>query len=146
MRAEIDRFLSSRAIAVVGVSSSRMKFGTVAYRTLKSKGYRVYGVNPVLGAIDGDTCYGGLSDLPDKVEAVFVAVKPEKLTDLVSELARMGVRRVWFQQGADYASLATQTSEAGIETVQEKCLLMYAEPVGGIHRLHRFLAKLFGRY
>ena len=140
MDQKVSQFISSKAIAVVGVSSSRMKFGTSVYRTLKKNGYRVFGVNPSLGSFDGDTCYASLSELPEPVEAVFVSVKPDKLDNLVNE-----VKRLWFQQGADYTKLAAQASEAGLDAVTGKCLLLYAEPVKGIHRIHRFFSELFGK-
>lgn len=146
MGVEINHFLQSESIAVLGVSSSKMKFGSMAYRALKEKGYKVYGINPSLESIDGDICYAGLSDLPQKVDAAFVAVKPDKVSSFVSEAARSGVKRVWFQQGGDYSVLAAQACEAGLEVVQNRCLLMYAEPVGGIHRVHRFFARVFGKY
>lgn len=146
MAVEINRFLAAKSVAVIGVSSSKMKFGSMAYRALKKKGYKVYGINPALESIDGDTCYSGLNELPENVEAAFVAVKPDKVASLVSEAARSGVKHVWFQQGGDYKALATQASEAGMDVVEDKCLLMYAEPVGGIHRIHRFFAKTFGKY
>ncbi len=145
MDQKISQFVSSEGIAVVGVSSSRMKFGTWAYRHLKNSGYRVFGINPSLGSCDGDTCYASLSELPEPVEAVFVSVKPDKLDNLVSEAVRNGVKRLWFQEGADYSKLAAQASEAGLDVVTDKCLLLYAEPVKGIHRVHRFFAKLFGK-
>ena len=87
-----------------------------------------------------------MNELPESVEAAFVAVKPDKVSSLVSEAARSGVKYVWFQQGANYRALAAQASEAGMDVVEDKCLLMYAEPVGGIHRIHRFFAKTFGKY
>lgn len=145
MGVEINRFLGSEAIAVIGVSSSKMKFGSMAYRALKKKGYKVYGINPALESIDGDTCYCGLSDVPARTEAVFVAVKPEKVSGLIAEATRLGVKRIWFQQGANYEALAAQASEAGLDVVKDRCLLMYAEPVAGIHRVHRFFAKVFGQ-
>jgi predicted CoA-binding protein len=145
MDQKINRFVNSGAIAVVGVSSSKMKFGTWAYRSLKKNGYRVFGVNPSLGSCEGDTCYASLSELPEPVEAVLVSVKPEKVGNLISEATRHGVKRLWFQEGADYSKLADQASEAGLEVVTDRCLLLYAEPVTGIHRVHRFFAKLFGK-
>ena len=146
MNEEIVSFLKSDAIAVVGVSKSRMKFGSLAYRTLKGKGYRVFPVNHSLAEHDGDRCFATLSELPEQVDAVVVTIRPEKAVSIVSEAARSGVRRMWFQQGADFASLAAQAREAGLEVVTDKCLLMYAEPVSGIHRVHRFFAKLLKQY
>ncbi len=146
MSEEIASFLNSSAIAVVGVSKSKMKFGSLAYRTLKGKGYRVFPVNHGLPAHDGDPCYATLSELPEQVDAVVVTIRPEKAVSIVGEAIRSGVKRMWFQQGADFSALASQAREAGLEVVTDKCLLMYAEPVAGIHRAHRFFAKILKQY
>ena len=146
MNEEIVSFFKSDAIAVVGVSKSRMKFGSLAYRTLKSNGFQVYPVNHGLAEHDGDPCFATLSELPEQVDAVVVTVRPEKAVSIVSDAIRTGVKRMWFQQGGDFSSLASQAREAGLEVVSDKCLLMYAEPVTGIHRVHRFFAKLLKQY
>jgi predicted CoA-binding protein len=146
MNENISQFLQSNAIAVIGVSGTRTKFGSLVYRALKRNGFKVYGVNPSLKSCDGDPCYERLSDVPESVDAVLVVVEPGKIKSLISEATRKGVRRIWFQQGIEASELARQASEVGIDTVQDKCLLLYAEPVKGIHRVHRFFAKVFGKY
>lgn len=142
----IREFLQSKSIAVIGVSATRTKFGSLVYRALKRNGFKVYGINPSLDSCDGDTCYSRLSDIPGPVDGILVVVRPERVKGLVSEAGRRGVTRIWFQQGPDHSKLADQASEAGMTVVSDKCVLMYAEPVAGIHRVHRFLAKLFGKY
>ncbi|MEW6412888.1 MAG: CoA-binding protein [Candidatus Zixiibacteriota bacterium] len=142
----IRSFLNARGIAVVGVSSSRIKFGTSVFRTLKKNKYSVYPVNPNLRTFDGDRCFGSLTDLRGKVDAAVVVVKPEKALDVVEQAEKAGVLKLWFQQGADFSLAASRAQRSGISVVRDKCILMYAEPVTGIHRFHRFLAKLFKKY
>lgn len=146
MREEVADFLNASAIAVVGVSSKKTKFGSVAYRALKSKNYRVFAVNPNLESIDGDICYRSLADLPGDVEAALVTVKPASADGLVEQARKAGIKKLWFQQGADFTALARQARAEGLAVVENRCILMYAEPVAGIHRVHRFFAKLFKRY
>jgi len=123
-----------------------MKFGSMAYRALKRNGYHVLAVNPNLDSIDGDTCYGSLPDLPGSAEAVLVTIKPASADSLLDHAKKAGIRKLWFQQGGDFTALAKQAREEGFVVVENKCILMYAEPVSGIHRIHRFFAKLFNRY
>ncbi|UCG60688.1 MAG: CoA-binding protein [Candidatus Zixiibacteriota bacterium] len=146
MDENIREFLQSKSIAVIGVSATRTKFGALVYRALKRNGFKVYGVNPSLASCDGDTCYARLADIPEPVEGVLVVVRPERVKGLISEAARGGIERIWFQQGPDHTKLANQASEAGMTVVADKCILMYAKPVAGIHRVHRFFARLFGKY
>lgn len=146
MKGEIAEFFDSVSIAVVGVSSSRMKFGSMAYRALKSKGYQVHAVNRRLNSFDGDACYASLTDIPGEVEAAVVTVKPESAVDVLDEADKAGVKKLWFQEGGDFAAVAQQARSKGFLVVTDKCVLLYAEPVSGIHRVHRFFAKLFNRY
>ena len=146
MNERVAGFVQSRSIAVVGVSSSRMKFGSIAYKTLKKNGYNVYAVNPSLETFQGDKCYRNLAEVPSGVEAAVVAIKPASAADLVERAVQAGIKRIWFQQGADYTPLAERATLRGLDVVTDKCVLMYAEPVSGIHRIHRFFAKLFKKY
>lgn len=141
----ISEFFKSPSIAIVGVSSARMKFGSLAYRALKSKDVKVFPVNPGFDSFDGDKCYSALTALPEPVEAVLVTVKPEKAGAVVDDAIKVGVRRIWFQSGADFSQAADRAVNAGISIITGKCILLYAEPVKGIHAFHRFLARLFGQ-
>lgn len=144
MTLERDNFLTGR-IAVVGASSQNNRFGGYIYRTLKQKGYDVVPVNPRAAAIEHDHCYSSLDSIPGQLDAAIVAVKPEKALKVVDDAIAAEVPRLWFQQGADFSEAENRARQAGIETVSGKCIIMYAHPVRGIHRLHRAIADLFGK-
>jgi len=141
----IQNFISSKNIAIVGASNRRMKFGNIAYRSLKKKGYNVYPVNPNQETIGGDRCYPNLLFVPEDVEAVVVVIPPEKAIGLVDKALKMNIDKMWFQRGADFSNLASKAEKAGIRTVSGKCILMYAPPVKGIHAVHRFFSNFFNK-
>jgi predicted CoA-binding protein len=145
MLAEIESFIQSKKIAVVGVSSVKNKIGYAVYRTLKERGYEVFPVHPDGHIIDGNPCYRSLSELPPGVNAAVIAVKPKKVSNIVDAAIAAGIKRIWFQQGSDFHMAAEQAKKAGLEVVSRKCILLYAPPVTGIHKVHQFLARLFGR-
>jgi predicted CoA-binding protein len=145
MRPEIQNFINSKQIAVIGVAPSGKKFGNAAYKELKKRGYTVYPVHPTAETIQGDKAFDNLQSLPDDVESVFIAIKPDKTDKVVDDAIAKGIKRIWFQQGADFVQPAAKAEAAGIKTVTGKCILMYAEPVGGFHAFHRFLWKLLGK-
>ena len=101
----IRNFVSSKNIAVLGASNRRMKFGSMAYRALKKKGYNVYPVNPNRETVDGDRCYPNLLFVPDDVEAVVVVIPPEKALGLIDKASKMNIGKIWFQQGQDMGLL-----------------------------------------
>lgn len=146
MDANIQDFIQARRLAVVGVSHSEQKFGTSIYKELKARGFEVYGVNPHLDVIDGDKCYGSVSELAGKADGVIICVKPAQAAGVLREAAAAGIRRIWLQQGSQSLETKTAAREAGVSPVEGKCILMYAGEVKSVHAFHRFVAKLFGQY
>ncbi|HOD66061.1 MAG TPA: CoA-binding protein [candidate division Zixibacteria bacterium] len=142
----IAKFASPAPIAVVGATDETRKFGGYLYRELKRQGYRVYPVNARRAEVDGDRAYRSLRDIPDDVEGAVVAIRPDRAGEVVADALARGIRRIWFQQGADFTEAARTAREAGMETVVGKCILMYAGKARGVHRFHAVLARLFGRY
>jgi predicted CoA-binding protein len=140
----IESFLAQPAIAVVGVSRSGHKFGNVACRALRAKGYRVYPVNRRAASIDAVRCYVGLGALPEKVDAVLVVVRPREACGVIEEAAAAGAHHVWLQQGAESAAAADLASTLGIELVAGECILMFANPTG-VHKMHRTIRAVLGK-
>lgn len=138
-----EHFVGQKHIAVVGVSDK--KFGGAIYKTLKKRGYSVYPVHPTRQIFDGDTCYSRLGDLPSDVKAAIVAVSPDVAVTIVEDAGAAGFTHLWFQQGKDFSRAEEKARSGGMTTVSRKCILMYAQPVTGIHAVHRFLARVFGR-
>lgn len=145
MKDAIDRFLRSDAIAVVGVSANRHKFGNVVFRELRSRGRAAVPVHRSLETVEGERCYRSVEDLPEGISGVVTVVPPGVTESVVESCAKKGIRAVWMQQGSESPRAIARAAELGMETVHGECLLMYLEPVRSIHSVHRFLRKLFGR-
>jgi hypothetical protein len=145
MRAAIEGFLSQKNLAVVGVSRSGKKFGNTAYQELKAKGYRVFPVNPHAETVDGDVCYASLKELPETVGGVLIVVPPKETERVIHEAVDTGVRWIWMQRGAESEEAIRLCEDHGLNVVHGQCILMFAEPSGVPHRLHRWIWKLIGR-
>jgi predicted CoA-binding protein len=102
-------------------------------------------VHRSLTEVGGDKCYRLLAELPDAVESLIICTKAEHAPALVLEAKENGIKRLWFQQGADFSEAIVAAEQADINQVNGKCILMYAPPVTGIHAVHRFFVKLFGK-
>jgi uncharacterized protein len=140
----IDEFIALKSYAVVGVSRNKDKFGNAIYRELKAKGRRVSAVNPQLDMVEGDRCYAGLGALPEKPDAVVMVIPPQKTLPVIDEMARLGIKYLWLQQGAESREAEKKAEELGIKLVSGECLLMFLQPVGSIHGFHRTLKRIFG--
>jgi hypothetical protein len=117
----------------------------MAYKVLKEHGYQVYPVHPEAEQIDDVKCYDSLASLPDSVDGVLVVVPTERACQIVKDAAQAGVRNVWLQQGAESPEVLALGEGLDLNLVSKKCILMYTEPVGSVHGVHRFFVKLFGK-
>ncbi len=144
-RAAIDDFLKQRKLAIVGVSSKKRKFGNIAYKELEQKGYEVFLVHPNAESINGDQCWSSLTELPEPVGGLLVIVPPAETERVVREAASAGISRVWMQQGAQSEEAIRFCEDNGISVVHGECILMFAEPVGFLHRLHRWIWGILGK-
>lgn len=141
----IDKFLSQKTLAVVGVSRNTKKFGNLAYKELKSKGYKLYPIHPVMKDYDGETCYASLSNLPEKVGGVLITVAPEKTEKIVKEAKELGIDNIWIQQRSESEKAISYGKENGLNLIHHECILMYANPVGFPHSIHRTIWKIIGK-
>ena len=144
-KAAIEGFLAQRRLAVVGASSKARKFGNVVLKELGAKGYEVHPVHPTAEEIDGRRCNPNLAAVADRIDGAVLVLPPAQTEKVVREAAAAGVRRVWMQQGAESEEALRFCREHGIEAIHGECILMFAEPAGFVHRLHRWLRGVVGK-
>ncbi len=142
----INLFLQQPEIAIVGVSRNKNKFGNTVYQTLKKKGKKVIPVNPHMIDFDGDKCYSDVETLPAHVKAIFVSTPPEITLKIVERAYNKGIRHLWLQQGSSNDEVIKYLEGKDINYVADRCIMMFAEPVGSFHKVHRFLSKITGNF
>jgi len=145
-KADIDRFLSQKKIAIVGVSRKAHKFGHAIFNELKKRDYRVFPINSQADNIDGHPCCRDIQSLPEPVDALITVVPPSITSQVVRDAAKAGIKIIWMQQGSFSREAAEFCTQNNITVIPNRCLLMFLEPVGSIHKFHRWLWKLFGKY
>jgi hypothetical protein len=143
MNDTINQIANAKRLAVVGVSDK--SFGGEIYKTLKKRGYTVYPVHPTRTTFHGDPCFASLRELPPGITAAILAVSPQAAEQVVDDAISAGITHLWFQQGKDFSGTVAKAQAKGLQTVSRKCILLYAQPVTGIHSIHHFLARSFGR-
>ena len=141
----IDDFISSKRIAVVGMSRSGKKFGNMASKELRAKGYQIFPVHPEALEIDGLACYPDLKSLSGKVDGVWISIPPAKVSAVLVEAAQIGLKNIWLQQGAWSKEVQDTIDQLKLPVVSRKCILMYAPPVKSVHKFHRTIVGLFGK-
>lgn len=142
---QIENFLEPKKMAVAGVSRNPNKFGYHVYAELKKKGFELFPLNPFATEIKGDKCYTCLADIPADVKHLLI-LTPKTATDtLLIEAVNRGINNIWVQQMSETKNTLQIAEQNNINLIYKKCILMFAEPVSGIHKFHRAILRFFGR-
>lgn len=142
---QINEFLDSQPIALVGVSRNPKKFGYAAFKELKEKGMKIIPVNPLADEIMGEKSYPNLKMLPPEVQSIIVLTKKDKTASVIREAKERGIKQIWIQQMADSREALEELRDSGINYITGECILMHYKP-HSIHKFHGSLKKLFGMF
>jgi predicted CoA-binding protein len=114
---------SGKTIAVVGLSSQRMRpsYGVAQY--LQSAGYRIIPVNPNETEVLGEKSYVRLQDVSVPVDIVDIFRRSQFVPEIVDAAIQIGARCVWMQEGVVHVGAAELAKRAGIFVVMDKCTL-----------------------
>jgi uncharacterized protein len=113
---------TSKTIAIVGLSSRRLRpsYGVAEY--LKSAGYRIIPVNPNESEIHGEKCYARLEDVPERVDIVDIFRRSEFVPEIVDSAIRIGAHAVWMQEGVAHPEAAERARRAGLFVIMNTCI------------------------
>lgn len=79
---------------------------------------------PQVTEILGLRVYRKLVDVPGDIDLVDVFRRPEDITAHVDDILAKKPKAVWFQLGIENQAAAEKLSEAGIDVVQNRCLMV----------------------
>jgi len=139
---EINEFLESQPIAMIGVSRNPKKFGYAAFKELKDKGMNILPVNPEADEIMGHKTYHNISLLPPEVQGIIILTNKERTASLIREAKEKGIKKVWIQQHADSKEALNELRDSEINYITGECILMHYKP-HSIHKFHKNIKKLF---
>ena len=94
-----------------------MKFGNKALRAFRHAGYRVIPINPTEKEVEGETAYASVLDVPGPIDEATMYVAPPVGKRVIEEIAKKGIRRVWFNPGADGPDVVKRAKALGIDAV-----------------------------
>ena len=112
-------------IAIVGASNNPQKFGNQIYIDLRSKGFKVYPINPNEEFIEGDKAYTALSELPNNDSIVNFVVPPKVAFSIAQQAVQLGFQYLWFQPGSESQELKDWLDTIkNIHTLTDSCIMV----------------------
>ena len=133
--AGIQRILAgTRRVAVLGIKtpeSGQPAFYVPEYA--QSAGYEIVPVPvyyPDVTEILGQQVFRRLADIPGEVDLVNVFRRPRDVPAHVDDILAKRPKAVWLQSGIRHEDAAERLARAGIDVVQDRCLMVELRRVG----------------
>lgn len=120
----ITRALELKNWAIVGATPKKDKYGYMVFNKLSEKGYNVFLVNPFYEEIEGKKVYKNLYEITENIDCVSMIVAPEKGKSYIEQAAKLGIKIIWFQPGAESKELIELCKSFGIEPVYNSCVMV----------------------
>ena len=132
--AQIKKLLeSTRRIAVLGIKPDPMQPAFYVPEYAQKAGYEIVPV-PVyykeLTEMHGEKVYRKLTDIPGEIDMVNVFRRPADIPPHVDDIIAKKPKSVWFQLGIRNDAAAERLARAGIDVVQDHCLLVELRKIG----------------
>ena len=120
-------------IAVVGMSPNSDRPSHEVGLYLCERGYRIVPIHPAAREIAGLTVFPSLSaavQAGEKIDLVDLFVSGERVSTVVEEALSLGLRRIWFQPGTEWAPAQARARDAGAEVVEHACTMAVLKRAG----------------
>jgi predicted CoA-binding protein len=146
----IEEFLAQKRIAMIGISRNPKDFSASLFSELQRRGYDVVPVNPKASEVMGRPCFARVQDIQPPVDGALLMTTAEVTDALISDCAAAGIRCVWMYRAGGKGAVSDKAikfcQEHGIQVVPGQCPFMFLPGIGGVHKFHGFVRKIFGTY
>ena len=128
-----DLLERSKRIAVLGIKPDPSQPAYYVPEHAQRAGYEIIPVPvryPDLKEVLGEPVYRSLSEIPGEIDIVDVFRRPADIPKHVDDIIAKRPKAVWFQLGIRNDEAAETIAEAGIDVVQDHCLLAELKRIG----------------
>jgi len=115
------------AVAIVGASRDRAKYGNKSVRAHLKAGYTVYPVHPTERLVEGLPAFPDLTSLPGPVERVSMYVPPRIGIRMLAQVAVLAPREFFLNPGSESPELVAEAERLGLQPIQACSILDLGE-------------------
>ena len=113
----------SHTVAVVGLSPNPARPSFNVAKALQGFGHRILPVRPLVESVLGEKAYPDLESLPEIPDIVDVFRAAEHVPAIVDSCIKLGIKKLWLQDGIVHEAAALRAQQAGITVVMDRCML-----------------------
>lgn len=124
---------NTHRIAVLGIKPDPLQPAAYVPEYARNAGYEIVPVPvyyPELTEMNGEKVYRKLVAIPGDIDMVNVFRRPNDIPPHVDDIIAKKPKSVWFQLGIRNDAAAETLARAGIDVVQDHCLLVELRRIG----------------
>ena len=114
---------NTKSIAMVGLSEKENRPSFFAAKYLKSKGFKIFPVNPLTKSekILGEKVYTSLNDIHQTPDMIDLFIKQESIRNMVNEALKIKTKTIWLQLGLFDKKGEKEAKKKGINFIMNRC-------------------------
>jgi predicted CoA-binding protein len=120
MQEALNLLKTAKTFALLGASAEPGKYGHKVFSTLKDR-FRVLPVNPKRPEIEGTPCYASYADLPERPDAVILALAPAVTEAAVPKLIAAGAPLLWLPPECFTEAAVEACKKSGTPVIYDVC-------------------------
>lgn len=111
--------------AVVGATNKQERFGFKIYDVLRKRNpnLNIIPVNPRCNFVGGAVCLDTIDEITEPIDTIVLIVNPKIGFDIVKNAVKLGIKKFWFQPGAQSDELRDYCEENNLTYSMGMCLL-----------------------
>ena len=124
---------NTHRIAVLGIKPDSQQPAAYVPEYARNAGYEIVPVPvyyPDLTEMNGEKVHRKLVDIPGDIDMVNVFRRPNDIPPHVDDIIAKKPKSAWFQLGIRNDAAAEKLARAGIDVVQDHCLLVELRRIG----------------
>jgi predicted CoA-binding protein len=125
--------VNAKTIAVLGLSDKLHRDSYDVAKFMRSLGYEIIPVNPLVEQVFGIPSYRRLEDIPNPPDIVNVFRRPEHLPGIVEAAMKTGANTIWLQFNTYHEQAVQRALDAGMNVVVERCIKVECIRLGITH-------------
>ena len=117
---------SAGTVAVIGIKDHPSEDAFRVPQYLQHAGYHISPVNPKLASVLDEPCCANLADIEIEIDIVNMFRASEHIPGHVDEILALdpSPKAVWMQLGIHDGPSARRLRDAGIEVIQDRCIMV----------------------
>jgi predicted CoA-binding protein len=109
---------AGKTCAIIGDVFNPAKWANKSLRAHRMSGYRVFGVHPDGGSVEGEKVYASLAEIPERLDRISVYLRPSLVNEALDAIAEKGCDELWLNPGTYTPEVIERAESLGLNAIR----------------------------